>query len=203
MTLDEAIEIICNDYCKYPDIESGNKLADICDKCPMNKCEDLRWADRKTENSSEKPNNCDTCRNKGVEGCEQPCLECGCCGLYEPKDEPQTDLLVKTPRKSRESHEKAKDEPQTELVNDSPILAKDLVDDEFNPYDEECMRCKHLKLQCEFVPSYCKYEPRDEPQTDEFKQFDREDLILLIECQKERIAELLAKDEPQTEREGE
>ena len=57
MTLDEAIEIICNDYCKYPDIESGNKLADICDKCPMNKCEELRWADRKTENSSEKPNN--------------------------------------------------------------------------------------------------------------------------------------------------
>ena len=73
-------------------------------------------ADRKTENSSEKPNNC---------------------------------------------------EPQTELVNDSPILVKDLVDDEFNPYDEECMRCKHLKLQCEFVPSYCKYEPRDETQTEE------------------------------------
>ena len=49
MDLYEAIEIICNDYCKYPDIESGNKLADICDECPMNKCEDLRWADRKTE----------------------------------------------------------------------------------------------------------------------------------------------------------
>lgn len=46
-------------------------------------------ADRKTENSSEKPNNCDTCRNKGFEGREQPCLGCGCCGLYEPKDEPQ------------------------------------------------------------------------------------------------------------------
>ena len=39
-------------------------------------------------NSSEKPNNCETCRNKGFEGCEQPCLGCGCCGLYEPKDEP-------------------------------------------------------------------------------------------------------------------
>lgn len=47
MDLYEAIEIICKDYCKYPDIESGNKLADICDKCPMNKCEELRWADRK------------------------------------------------------------------------------------------------------------------------------------------------------------
>ena len=49
MDLYEAIEIICDDYCKYPDIESGNKLADICDKCPMNNCEDLRWADRKTK----------------------------------------------------------------------------------------------------------------------------------------------------------
>lgn len=59
-----------------------------------------------------------------------------------------------------------KAEPQTELVNDSPILVKDLVDDEFNPYDEECMKCKHLKLRCELVPSYCKYEPRDKPQTE-------------------------------------
>lgn len=39
----------------------------------------------------------------------------------------------------------------------------------------------------------------DAPQTEEFKNFDREALILLIECQKERIAELLAdKDTPQT-----
>ena len=39
----------------------------------------------------------------------------------------------------------------------------------------------------------------DTPQTDEFKNFDRESLILLIECQKERIGELLAdKDIPQT-----
>lgn len=53
MNLYEAIEIICNDYCKYPDIESGNKMADICDKCPMNNCEDLRWADCKTPTCSE------------------------------------------------------------------------------------------------------------------------------------------------------
>ena len=63
--------------------------------------------------------------------------------------------------------EQVEDEPRTELVNDSPILVKDLVDDEFNPYDEECMRCKHLKLKCEFIPTYCKFESRDEPQTDE------------------------------------
>lgn len=40
----------------------------------------------------------------------------------------------------------------------------------------------------------------DTPQTEEFKNFDREALILLIECQKERIEELLAdKDTPQTD----
>lgn len=44
-------------------------------------------------------------------------------------------------------------------------------------------------------------EIADTPQIDEFKNFDREDLILLIECQKERIGELLAdKDTPQTEK---
>lgn len=36
----------------------------------------------------------------------------------------------------------------------------------------------------------------DRPQGDEFKNFDRESLILLIEVQKERIGELLA-DRPQ------
>ena len=78
------------------------------------------------------------------------------------KDEPQTEYSIGyyTPTNA-EILKAFEDEPQTELVNDSQILVKDLVDDEFNPYDEECMRCKHLKLQCEFVPSYCKYEPRD------------------------------------------
>lgn len=64
----------------------------LCGKCMS---ELLMWLDADNfcsyGNRSEKPNNCDTCRNKGVEGCEQPCLGCGCCGLYEPKDEPQTE----------------------------------------------------------------------------------------------------------------
>ena len=38
----------------------------------------------------------------------------------------------------------------------------------------------------------------DRPQDDEFKNFDRESLILLIEAQKERIGELIA-DRPQGE----
>ena len=44
-----------------------------------------------------------------------------------------------------------------------------------------------------------KYTAQDRPQGDEFKNFDREALIALIEAQKERIGELLAdKDIPQT-----
>ena len=99
---------------------------------------------RAETNSSEKPNNCDTCRHNKLEWYSEVCDGCSKAhSNYEPQDE-----------------------PQTELVNDSPILVKDLVDDELNPYDEEWMRCKHLKLKCEFIPTYCKFEPRDEPQTD-------------------------------------
>lgn len=119
MDLYEAVETICKDYCKYPDIENGNRLADICDKCPMNKCEELRWADRKdepttqtetqnsnltfeedecakeyeelglkelkelinadrkTENSSEKPNNCEHITEDGVTCAKYPaCDDC-------------------------------------------------------------------------------------------------------------------------------
>ena len=46
-------------------------------------------ADRKTENSSENPNNCETCRFELY--CPEMCE--GCCewdSHYEPKDEPQT-----------------------------------------------------------------------------------------------------------------
>ena len=73
----------------------------------------------------------------------------------------------------------AMDEPQAELVNDSQILVKDLVDDEFNPYDEECRRCKHLKLKCEFIPTYCKFESRDEPQTE---TSTNEEKVQLTDC---------------------
>ena len=40
-------------------------------------------ADRKTENSSEKPNNCD--------GCKEGQEDCYGCPFVEPKDEPQTE----------------------------------------------------------------------------------------------------------------
>jgi hypothetical protein len=47
-------------------------------------------ADRKTEsNSSEKPNNCETCANG--EGDIEACGYCRHGDLYEPKTEPQTE----------------------------------------------------------------------------------------------------------------
>lgn len=49
-----------------------------------------------------------------------------------------------------------------------------------------------IKDALETIPS------ADRPQDDEFKNFDRGDLIALIEAQKERIGELLA-DRPQGE----
>ena len=47
-------------------------------------------ADRKTDNGSEKPNNCETCKFELY--CPEMCE--GCCewdSHYEPKGEPQTD----------------------------------------------------------------------------------------------------------------
>ncbi len=135
MDLYEAVETICKDYCKYPDIESGNRLADICDKCPMNKCEELRWADRKTENSSEKPNNCDTCRyGKDKHRYAHICNECGV-GInnYTPQTETQAETqnsnltfekrtmrdcynckFYETEGECIECHFEPTDEPQTE-----------------------------------------------------------------------------------------
>ena len=54
---------------------------------------------------------------------------------------------------------------------------------------------EHNKTLCNFINAI---PSADRPQDDEFKNFDRESLILLIEAQKERIGELLA-DRPQGE----
>ena len=127
--------------------------------------EAVRKADHKTENSSEKPNNCDTCRNKGVEGCEQPCLGCGCCGLYEPKDEPTTQTETQnsnltfekrtmldcynckrfeTEDECIECHYEPKDEPQTDSEITRNSLRKDCNGCRFvGSYDTEfpCANC--------------------------------------------------------------
>lgn len=64
--------------------------------------------------------------------------------------------------------------------------------------EEICDRADRNCNEC-WKQLHCR--AKDTPQTEEFKNFDREALILLIGCQKERIEELLAdKDTPQTER---
>ena len=52
-------------------------------------------ADRKTENSSEKPNNCETCKHNKLEWYSEICGSC--CGnnnYYEPTDEPQPSKII-------------------------------------------------------------------------------------------------------------
>ena len=68
-----------------------------------NRLEPYDEADRKTENSSEKPNNCDTCKwgEWYRQGYDITMMddECGgCCSWnskWTPKDEPQTDCAWK------------------------------------------------------------------------------------------------------------
>ena len=123
MRLGTAIECLVDNYKYASDKEWIN------DKVAWALYHTWKEADRKTENCSEKPNNCDTCRNKGFEGCEQPCLGCGRCDLYEPKDEPQTYVInPQEPTNDEKCFEcddfficggqcnKIKDEPQTDCA---------------------------------------------------------------------------------------
>ena len=52
-------------------------------------------ADRKTENCSEIPNNCDTCKHNKLEWYSEVCDGCSKAhSNYEPKDEPQGDICI-------------------------------------------------------------------------------------------------------------
>ena len=119
---------------------------ELCEECYEYLCEkdEAPKADRKTENSSEIPNNCektdcDTCRYAGE--CDwEPWQECP----YEPKDEPTISKM-----------EQVEDEPM-KTTDYCDICKRDMceicVADATNPY-------------C--VPSHYEinYDPKDEPQT--------------------------------------
>ena len=143
----------------------------------LKELKELINADRKTEPScSEKPNNCDTCRNKGFEGCEQPCLGCGCCGLYEPKDEPKICDTCRyynsnipcgsTPSACKEADKfaeefvdglkklKPKTEPQTYVINPQEPTN-----------DDKCFECDDF-FTCDGQCDEVEDEPQTEPQTD-------------------------------------
>lgn len=85
MTLNEAKAVIYGNVvyaCEKAGLapQTTQLVQDACDTV-------IALADRKTENSSEKPNNCETCKFELY--CPEMCE--GCCewdSHYEPKDEP-------------------------------------------------------------------------------------------------------------------
>ena len=62
------------------------------------------------------------------------------------------------------------------------------------------MRCKQLKLKCEFVPSYCKYEPRNEPQIGYMTAEQTADYRKMLDNAEHKVYGNIFEDEPQTER---
>ena len=95
-------------------------------------------------NNSEKPNNCDTCRNKGFEGCEQPCLGCNGCDLYEPKDEPTISKMEQV------------DEPKTQMKTQNSNLTFE---------KDECAK-EYEELGLKELKELIEADRKDEPQTD-------------------------------------
>ena len=105
MTTKEAIYLLRNTAWLAPSSAPIDEAIDMA-------CEALR----KTENGSEKPNNCDACRFELY--CPEMCE--GCCewdSHYEPKDEPQTCSVSGRPYSECSDCEYFRctaDEPQTE-----------------------------------------------------------------------------------------
>ena len=60
--------------------------------------------------------------------CEQPCLGCGCCGLYESKDEPKTQMKTQNSNLTFEKDECVKEYEELglkelkELIEDEPQI---------------------------------------------------------------------------------
>ena len=99
--------------------------------------------DRKTENCSEKPNNCETCANG--EGDIEACGYCRHGDLYEPMDEP---TISKMEQVDKDINVRSKDEPQ-----------------------KDCKSCKHYHEEwfgeeCDSCCEYSDWQPKDEPQTE-------------------------------------
>ena len=115
---------------------------------------------------------CDTCRHKGVEGCEQPCLGCGCCGLYEvmtgnDKLKEKVVEFIKTCARCKHRpigammceescHYEPQPTTQTGTQNSNLTFEKRTMRD--------CYNCKRYETEGECIE--CRYEPKDEPQTE-------------------------------------
>ena len=103
-------------------------------------------ADRKTENSSEKPNNCEHITEDGVT-----------CAKYPACD----DCLDNPLNKVKGSERLVKGSEQTK-----PTISKmEQVDKDINVRSKDCETCKHYKLACELFSEICKYEPTTQTET--------------------------------------
>lgn len=108
--------------CRYGEVDEGYV-----------RCAYYSKADRKTEPT------CDTCRHKGVEGCEQPCLGCGCCGLYEAMTE--NDKLKEKVVEFIKSCARCKHRPIGAMMCEESC--------NYEPKDEPQTDCDHKCIQTE------------------------------------------------------
>ena len=139
----------------YGDLPIMSKW-DICPKCSEDLMSELmlKVADRKTENNSEKPNNCEHITEDGVT-----------CAKYPACDDCLDNPLNKV--KGSERLVKGKDEPTISKMEqvEEPMKTTDYCDICKRDMCEGCV-ADATNPYC--VPSHYEinYEPKDEPQTD-------------------------------------
>ena len=150
-------------------------------------------ADRKTENCSGKPNNCDTCANG--EGDIEACGYCRHGDLYKPKTEPTTEdcstvetrLTAKCLNCANGGSYKCskcdgeiyyKTEPQTCSVNGRPYdcgnceYHKCTADEPQTDCTDNCHKCNRIR-ECGYpLVGKCEYEPQTERPCDNCQEFD-------------------------------
>ena len=131
--------------------EYGRWIADILDE---------QISDRKTENCSEKTNNCDTCRFELY--CPEMCE--GCCewdSHYEPKTEPQTETQTETQNSNKNSNVISVYDGVSEAVRCAMCNNPNKSD---RGCDGACSYDEALYKKIIDAIHNCQYEPKDEPQ---------------------------------------
>ena len=188
----------------------ANEMIGICSKMRN------LLADRKTENSSEKPNNCDTCRFELY--CPEMCE--GCCewdSHYEPKDEPQRNMaedIVESFGFKAESYRQAKvkTEPQTYITEDRDTQMLDawqvkLKAEQTEPTTQTETQNSNKNSNVisvydgETSTKFEKVQLTDEPQTDEptweqVKEYCNKRCLDIVDS---ALRKKWYKDEPQTD----
>lgn len=162
----------------------------MCGKCVRQEDGKPSMYEPKTEPT------CDTCRHKGVEGCEQPCLGCGSCGLYEAMTE--NDKLKEKVVEFIKSCARCKHRPIGAMMCEESCHYESKTEPYFsNPTAEE-MKCVNDYIRSISKPTGVNiFDFMDEPQTIPIKR-------TMTGSKGERVeyteAEMVVRDEPQMER---